>query len=270
MTRPLPLLAALLSTPLFAQISIVDFEAGASFDLTGVTTYCNTAAVQGSMDTYGSGSLWSLEFSPMFNNTCPGVASGLLMRLSGVAPGDAFTITHWQKAPAAGGTITNLVYAYPANGTLPADENDLVYVGPAASMSGSPEAWSQYTSYFELPADMPWLADVYFLLHHSADLVTMQTVLVDDIALVPDGSTDIAERSNSASDLHVAPVPAQDQVTITGLRADGGSVELFTSAGARVRTAFLPQANGTWDVQHLAPGVYVLRQGERWVRFVKA
>ncbi len=266
-----PLLLLFADPTAFSQLVMEDFENGGSFDLSNVQTYCMIGMLQGSTDTHGGGSTWSVEFPFAFQGSCPLLTPGIFVPLTGVAPGDQFTVDHWQKQQSTGSAVlTVLVYSYPATGVLPADPMDLQYASSGTYWSGTPGSWLPITDNFQLPLAMPWPSDVFLAIHVPTDSMFMTSTLVDDVTLTPAIGTGIgtgAGPAPSAADITIAPQPAMDRITIRGLSS--GPVQLLNSAGSCVKMSLAPFAEGVWDIHDLPPGMYFVRQQTRYARFMK-
>jgi hypothetical protein len=251
------------------SILLSDFEDNGNFDLSGVTTYCSLAAVQGSTDT-PDGSLWSAEISALFDNSCPepAITQGLFFALPGLTPGNQFTITFQYKVPQNGALSMNLFFVYPASGNLPASEWDLGFpeVGDYRPGEG---AWTLYTGNFTVPTSIPSPADLYFVIHYAADQVDFLSAYIDNVILTsPDINTGVHGATAASASLSVSPLPATDRIAVSGLVA-GRTVEVLNGAGARMTQDVPTSGPGVCDISALAPGLYMLRQGARCVRFIK-
>ena len=120
--RP-PLLLLLIGASLSMQAQSVilsDFENSGAFSLEGLESYCDTSMLQGSTDTPGPDSDWSLML-PVWFGTCPAPGwSGVFFRMDGLVPGDQVNIRFWVKAQT--GAVDFLVWYFePVLGSLPAD-----------------------------------------------------------------------------------------------------------------------------------------------------
>ena len=252
----------------YVQVPIEDFENAGLFDISNVQSYCAIGMLQGSTDTYGGSSVWSVEFPFTFQSSCPFPTGGIFIPLSGVLPGDQFTVEHWHKQQSSGSAVvTGLVYSYPATGVLPSDPMDLQYVSSGNFWIGSPGIWGQAVDNFELPLGMPWPSDVYLGIHVPTDSMFMSSTLVDDVTLTPPINTSIRRTLSAGEDLMITLQPAMERIKIRGL--SNGPVELFNSAGVCIKVIVEPFAASKWDIHDLPPGIYFVRQHARYVRFVK-
>ncbi|MFZ1689335.1 MAG: hypothetical protein WAU70_18075 [Flavobacteriales bacterium] len=268
MTRSLLAPFCFIGTAAFAQVPMEDFESAGTFDLSNVQSYCMLGMMQGSSDTYGASSAWSVEFPYAFQGTCPFLTPGIFVPLTGVGPGDQFAVHHWQKLQSTGtAVLTMLMYVYPATGVLPADPMDLQYASSGTYWGTSAGTWLPVTDNFDLPAAMPWPSDVYLMIHVPTDSMFMSSTLVDDVSLTPPLNAGVATHTQQGREIRISPQPAVDRIVVSGLTND--PVAIFNSAGACLTSSVAPVDGAVWNVQHLPAGLYVLRQGERCARFIK-
>lgn len=242
------------------------FEDGATFDLSVTQSFCSLAPVVGYANTYAATSLWCASVPSYFISTCGSVVAGLLFQVPNVEPGDQFSVQYWQNVPGLPGVSTDLLYNYPATGVLPPNDFDLVYVGGTSVHMTTPGAWEMAVADFELNANVPWPADVYFLIQTNPDDLNFQPTYIDDVTLVEDINTSIPSVVGTSA-LSVAPNPAHDRLSVLSLSAEEGKISVFNSTGVCVTHS--EPVDGIVDVAALAPGAYVLRQGAYWIRFVK-
>jgi hypothetical protein len=244
------------------------FETAGVFDLGGVSTYCSLAAVQGSNDTPGGGSIWSAEIPATFSSTCaaPAITQGLFFALPGLSAEEHVGISFQHKVPTVNALSMNVLYVNPAGSPLPASEWDLGFPEIGFYEPGT-GAWSDFTGSFDVPTLIPWPSDMYLVIRYMADQVNAGSALIDNVVMTTDVNTGLNAREAPSSVITITPVPALDHITVNGLVA-GEEFEVFNSAGTRMFAGSMPQ-NSTFSVDGLAPGLYVVRQGDRCARFIK-
>ena len=265
-----PVLALLLvaGTASGQSVLLTGFETDGDFDLTGVSTYCSLAAVQGSTDTPGGGSLWSAEVPATFSGTCldPAITQGLFFKLPELSPGQQVGLSFRHKVPVDGALSMNIVYVNPATGTLPASEWDLGFpeIGFYDPGTGT---WNIFTGSFAVPTIIPWPSDLYLVIRYMAASVNSTSALLDNVEMTTD-NTGMWAWANTTEGLVVSPQPAREHITVRGLAASV-PLEVYNSDGARISLPVWLNGASTIDVERLAPGLYLLRQGARCSRFIK-
>ncbi len=261
----------LIVAPACAQpILITGFESNGAFDLTGVSTYCSLAAIQGSNDTPGGGSVWSAAIPATFSNTCiqPAITQGLFFALPGLSPGQHVGVSFRHKVPVTGALSMNILYVDPASGTLPASESDLGFPEIGFYDPGA-GPWNIFTGSFDVPTIIPWPSDLYLVVRYIPGQGSTDPALIDNVEMTPEITAGLNMSDRATSGMRIAPMPAQDRITVIGLGMDDQHINVFNCAGVRVTSVVASIGDGTFDIGRLAPGLYVLRQGPWSARFIK-
>jgi hypothetical protein len=80
--------------------------------------------------------------------------------------------------------------------------------------------------------------------------------------------TTSVEKLNGQNTLSISPNPASDFITVAGIQAEA-SIELLTLTGERLNAWTVNSSETRLNISRLAKGVYILKSGEKAVKFVK-